>query len=54
MNLDESQGNNLLTHYEIMHKMINFYKNLLLELEVEHTSAIERVIQKISTIITQE
>jgi hypothetical protein len=48
MNLDESQGNTLLTHREIMHKY------LLLEPNMDRTSAIERVTQNIPTIITQE
>jgi hypothetical protein len=54
MKLDYSQGNTMLTYQEIMHELTNFYKYLLSELEVDHTSAIEKVTQNIPTIITQE
>jgi hypothetical protein len=52
--LDDSQGNNLLTHQEIMHEQTDFYKDLLSEPKVDLTSTIERVTQNIPTIITQE
>jgi hypothetical protein len=52
--LDDSQGKTMLTHQEIMHELTDFYKDLLLEPKVDHTSAIERVTQNIPTIITQK
>jgi hypothetical protein len=52
--LDDSQGNTLLTHQEIMHELTDFYKDLLSEPNVDRTSAIEWVTQNIPTIITQE
>jgi len=51
--MDDSQGNTQLTHQEITHEMTEFYKDLLSEPNVDHTLAIERVTQNISTIITQ-
>jgi hypothetical protein len=54
MKLEDSQGNTLLTHQEIMHELSGFYKDLLSEPHVDHTSAIERVTQNIPTLITQE
>jgi DNA repair ATPase RecN len=52
--LDDSQGNTLLTHQEIMHELTDFYKDLLSKPMVDRTSAIEWVTQNIPTIITQE
>jgi hypothetical protein len=52
--LEDSQGTILLTHQEITHEISGFYKELLSEPHVDHTSAIERVTQKIPTLITQE
>ena len=52
--LDDSQGNTLLTHWEITHELTDFYKDLLSEPNVDHTSTIEWVTQNIPTIITQE
>jgi hypothetical protein len=52
--LEDSQGNTLLTHQEIMHELSYFYKDLLSEPHVDRTSTIERVTQNIPTLITQE
>jgi hypothetical protein len=54
MKLEDSQGNTLLNHQEIMHELTDLYKDLLFEPQVDRTSEIERVVQKIPTIITQE
>jgi hypothetical protein len=50
--MDDSQGNSFLTHQEIMHELTYFYKDLLLEPNVDCTSAIKRVTQNIPTLIT--
>jgi hypothetical protein len=52
--MDDSQGNILLNHQEIMHELTYFYKDLLSKPQMDLTSAIEWVIQNIPTIITQE
>jgi hypothetical protein len=54
MKLDDSQGNTLLTHQEIMHELTDFYMDLLSEPNMDHTSTIERVTKNIPTIITRE
>jgi hypothetical protein len=54
MKMEDSQGNTLLNHQEIMHELTDLYKDLLSEPQVDRTLEIEWVVQKIPTIITQE
>jgi hypothetical protein len=52
--LEDAQGNTILNHDEIASELVNYYKNLLSEPDIDRTPAINHITQHIPSLITPE